>query len=380
MDDGVLPTVACRVIDHNGKLRWLAEVDGERAKYDRDPNSTWLQRLTARIVQMLPVHEQSEKSTDRGCARAGRYLRRGPAALPAGKSGTGRVRGQTLLDVMWAAPGFHRRSLAGNVPMKLLRVENLNEAEKYTSESDLYGSGMLQHDHDVGLVLEFLKANGLDQNTIILYSTDNGPEHSSWPHGGATPFRGEKMSTYEGGVRVISMLQWPGVIKPGQVLNGIQGHQDMFTSLAAAAGVPNVVETMKRDKRQYIDGVSNLNYWTGKSAESARDHIFYYYESKLTAVRMGPWKFHFSTKENYYANVVPLTVPLVFNLRMDPFESYDSSDSYGHLMQKVSWLIQPMGELMNAHLNSLAEYPTVQGGKSFDMSNVVEQFIDKAIQ
>jgi hypothetical protein len=118
----------------------------------------------------------------------------------------------------------------------------------------------------------------------------------------------------------------------------------------------------------------------GKDPGSRRSHIFHYYESKLTAVRMGPWKFHFSTKEDYYANVVPRTVPLVFNLRMDPYESYDNSDSYGHLMQKVSWLIQPMGRLMEAHLKSLAAYPPVQGGKSFDMSNVVDQFIKKGRQ
>ena len=253
-------------------------------------------------------------------------------------------------------------------------------AEEYTSEADYHGSGMLQHDHDVGLVLDWLEEQGLSQNTIIWYSTDNGPEHSSWPHGGTTPFRGEKMSTYEGGVRVISMVRWPEVLEAGKVLNGIQGHQDMFTSLAAAAGVENVAESMMNEKGQYIDGVNNLPYWKGETDKSARNHIFYYYESKLTAVRMGPWKFHFSTKEDYYANVVPRTVPLVFNIRMDPFESYDNKDSYGHLMQKVSWLIQPMGTLMGQHLQSLTEYPPVQGGKSFDMSNVVDEFINKARQ
>ncbi|GAB3097447.1 arylsulfatase [Pseudomaricurvus hydrocarbonicus] len=253
-------------------------------------------------------------------------------------------------------------------------------AEDYTSEADFHGSGMLQHDHDVGLVLDYLKANGLEDNTIVWYSTDNGPEHSSWPHGATTPFRGEKMTTYEGGVRVPSMIRWPGVLKSGQMLNGIQAHQDMFTTLAAAAGVDDVAEKMKRQKKQYIDGVNNLTYWTGESDHSARNTIFHYYESKLTAVRMGPWKFHFSTKEDYYANVIPRTVPLVFNIRMDPFESYDSPDAYGHLMQKVSWLLQPMGELMGQHLQTLKDYPPVQGGKSFDMSNVVEQFINKSQQ
>ncbi len=253
-------------------------------------------------------------------------------------------------------------------------------AEEYTSEADYHGSGMLQHDHDIGMVLQWLKDNGLDENTIIWYSTDNGPEHSSWPHGATTPFRGEKMTTYEGGVRVPSMLRWPQAIQEPKVLNGIQSHMDMFTSLAAAAGVDDVKDQVMKAKKQPIDGENNLPYWLGEADQSARNHIFYYYESKLTAVRMGPWKFHFSTKEDYYANVVGRTVPLVFNLRMDPFESYDNSDSYGHLMQKVSWLIQPMGELMGQHLQSLAKYPPVQGGKSFDMSNVVEEFINKGKQ
>jgi arylsulfatase len=154
----------------------------------------------------------------------------------------------------------------------------------------------------------------------------------------------------------------------------------MFTTLAVAAGVSNVVEQMRTQKKQYIDGVNNLDYWTGKSDHSNRDVFFYYYESKLAAVRMGPWKIHFSEKESYYSNVKPRTVPLFFNLRMDPFESYDSPDAYGHLLQKVSWLIAPMGEIMAAHLQTLAEYPPVQGGKSFDMSNVVEEFIKKGQQ
>jgi arylsulfatase A-like enzyme len=253
-------------------------------------------------------------------------------------------------------------------------------AEKHTSEADAYGSGMMQHDHDVGLVLDFLKENGLDENTIVWYSTDNGPEHSSWPHGGTTPFRGEKMSSFEGGVRVISMLKWPGTVKPGTLLNGIQAHQDMFTSLAAAGGVPNVVEKMKTEKKQYIDGINNINYWTGKSPESARNSFFYYYESKLMAVRMGPWKMHLSTKENYYANVEPRTMPLMFNLRMDPFESYDSIDAYGHLVQKVSWLMAPMGELIGGHIKTLVEYPPVQGGNSFDMSNIVQDALKQSRQ
>lgn len=253
-------------------------------------------------------------------------------------------------------------------------------AENDTSEADLHGSGMLQHDHEIGDVLQFLKDNGLEENTIVWYSTDNGPEHASWPHGGTTPFRGAKMGTFEGGVRVISMLRWPRAIEPGKTLNGIQTHMDMFTTLAAAAGIEDPNAEVMADKKQYIDGVNNLAYWLGESDESERDDFFYYYENRLAAYRMQQWKFHFSEKETYYSNVKPRTVPLLFNLRMDPFESYDNEDSYGHLLQKVSWLMAPMGERMNAHLQTLVDYPPVQGSKSFDMSNVVEEFTQKGRQ
>lgn len=134
------------------------------------------------------------------------------------------------------------------------------------------------------------------------------------------------------------------------------------------------------EKKQYIDGVNNLAYWKGEQDHSERNTIFYYYEGKLAAVRMGPWKFHFITREDYYGDIIAHSMPRVFNLRMDPFESYDTTDAYGHLIQKVSWLFQPMNVLMAQHLKTLADYPPVQGGTSFDMSNVVEDFLSSGMQ
>jgi arylsulfatase len=250
-------------------------------------------------------------------------------------------------------------------------------AETYTHEDDLHGSGMLQHDHDIGQVLDFLDRSGLAENTIVWYSTDNGPEHTSMPHGGTTPFRGEKMTTYEGGVRVPSLLRWPGVVPAGQTLNGIQAHQDMFTSLAAAAGVEDVAGKMRAEKRQFIDGVNNLGYWTGQAAESARDHFIYHYEGKMTAIRLGPWKVHYTTKEHYYDSLDARTLPLFFNLRSDPFESYDSKDFNGQMAQKAAWLGGPLSELIGRHLRSLAEFPPVQAHKPFEASNLLQDFLRK---
>ena len=127
----------------------------------------------------------------------------------------------------------------------------------------MYGSGLMEHDMQVGQLLDKMKAMGVLDNTIIVYSTDNGPEHSARTHGRTTPFRGEKMTTYEGGVRVPMLVRWPGHIPAGQELSGIQAHMDLFTMLSAAAGVEDVAERMMKERKQYIDGVNNLDYWTG---------------------------------------------------------------------------------------------------------------------
>ncbi|WP_261884173.1 arylsulfatase [Vibrio pelagius] len=253
-------------------------------------------------------------------------------------------------------------------------------AENYTSEFDYYGSGMLQHDDDIGFLLSEIDKRKITDNTIVVYTTDNGPEHSSWPHGGTTPFRGEKMTTYEGGVRVPTLVRWPAQIPAGQILNGIQGHQDLFTTLAAAAGIKNVNDKVIKEKKQFIDGVDNLAYWKGESDKSARQSILYYFESQLSAIRIGPWKFHFAIAENYYDNLLPLSKPKIYNLRADPFESYDSIDANGHLIQKMSWLLAPASEIVTEHVQSLVEYPPTQGGSTFDMTKVIEDAMSKTQQ
>ncbi|WP_423055884.1 hypothetical protein [Aeromonas dhakensis] len=137
---------------------------------------------------------------------------------------------------------------------------------------------------------------------------------------------------------------------------------------------------MMDEKKQYIDGVNNLAYWEGKSKESARNSIFYYFEDKLSAVRVGPWKFHFAVAENYYDNLTPLSKPKLYNLRADPFESYDSVDANGHLLQKMSWMLAPVSEMVGEHVNTLVKYPPVQGSTTFDMAKVIQEAMQKTQQ
>jgi arylsulfatase len=254
-----------------------------------------------------------------------------------------------------------------------LSDENRYLAQPYTTEHDFYGSGLIEHDMQIGKLLDSMKAMGVLDNTIIVYTTDNGPEHSARLHGGTTPFRGEKMTTYEGGVRVPMMVRWPGHIPAGQVLSGIQSHMDIFTTLAAAAGAPDVVAKMRAERKQFIDGVNNLDYWLGKTEESARDNFIYYHESTVRAIRYKQWKLNFETSENYYDPYVKQKFPAIFNLRMDPFESFDGLTDRSDIVQAKQWLNEPVQEILGEHIKSLVEYPPAQKAATFDFSELMKQ-------
>jgi arylsulfatase len=265
--------------------------------------------------------------------------------------------------------------------------EYLQRCRQYTSGEDAHCAGMLQHDENVGSVLKRLDDLGIANNTIVIYSSDNGPEHSTWPHGGTTPYRSEKMTTWEGGVRVPMMVRWPARIPAGTDLNGIQSHEDVFTTLAAAGGVPDVRERAARGdqfgtetvKKNYIDGVNNLDYWTGKVDKSARNHFFYYSESRLQALRFDQWKFHFYVRDGYYGATQKLEMAQLYNIRQDPFESYERTPGPRATLQQ-----QKMGQfhrgvdLITAHLMSLKEFPPVQKGASLSVGEVMELILKGA--
>ncbi|WP_255084572.1 arylsulfatase [Zhouia amylolytica] len=254
-----------------------------------------------------------------------------------------------------------------------LKKESRYLALPYTTEHDFYGSGMIEHDMMVGEILDELDKMGLLENTIVIYSTDNGPEHSARTHGGTTPFRGEKMTTYEGGVRVPMLVMWKDKIDGGKRLQGIQAHMDIFTTLAAAAGVPDVAQKMLNEKNQYIDGVNNLDYWLGKSDKSNRNSFIYYHESDIRAVRINQWKMHFQTSENYYAPYVKQKFPIMYNIHFDPYESFDNLTDQSDMLQRKQFINEPMQELLAEHIETLVKYPPVQKATSFDFSELIRQ-------
>lgn len=259
------------------------------------------------------------------------------------------------------------------------------------AESDVVRAKMLEHDEQVGQLLTKLKDLGVDDNTIVIYTTDNGFELMMWPDGGYAPYRGEKGTTWEGGVRVPLLIKWPGRIAPGTELNGVQSHEDLFVTLAAAAGLPDLKTELLIGKKMgemtykvHLDGYNNLDYWTGKTDKSSRREYFYYDETDLMAMRVDAWKMHIGVKpegswwdEKYYPSV-----PYVFNLRMDPMEKMDpQSKEWGYIGRKFfaekMWVPTAAGPFLGAHLKSLQDYPPRQGADSLSMKKAIEGAMKK---
>ncbi len=264
-------------------------------------------------------------------------------------------------------------------PVRMHMHTHLTEESKYlakdfTSGDDKYGSGLIEHDGMIGDLLSYMEQNGFLENTVVVYTTDNGPEHEALFHGGSTPFRGDKMTTFEGGLRVPTMVMWPGKIKPGQYLNGIQTHMELFTTLAAIAGNTNIHDQYLKEG-QYIDGYNNLDYWLGNSMKSKRNNFLYYYEGNLMGIRMGNWKVNFQTTENYYTPYQKQKFPLMYNLRMDPFESYSDVNSQTWALQSKQFVTDYINKTLTEHMQSLEKYPPVQKAKSFDFSGMMKEIM-----
>jgi arylsulfatase A-like enzyme len=261
------------------------------------------------------------------------------------------------------------------------------------AETDVVRAKMIEHDEQIGVLLKKLKDLGVDDNTIVIYTTDNGNELFGWPDGGYAPFRGEKGTTWEGGVRVPCLIKWPGKIAPGSVSNGIQSHEDLFATLCAAAGMPNIKEELLKGHKAangttykvHLDGYNNMDHWTGKSDKSARREYYYYDETDLMAVRIDGWKMHIGLKPKggwFNAKYYP-SVPYLFNLLMDPMEKMDpESEEWGYIGRKFFaqklWAPTAAGPFLAAHLKSIVDYPPSQGADSLSMKKNIEMAMSKA--
>jgi arylsulfatase len=250
----------------------------------------------------------------------------------------------------------------------------------------IYADGMVEHDRQVGELLAKLKELGIDENTIVMYSTDNGAEAFTWPDGGTTMFRGEKNTQWEGGYRVPCAIKWPGVIQPGTVINDIGSHEDMLPTLVAAAGNPDAKKQLlkgakvgDRNYKVHIDGYDLGPSFKGEAAWPRREFIYWTDDGNVAALRYDNWKLTF-LKQNAHGMHVwlqpfeELRAPMLNNLRMDPFElAQDIGMDYDRWYLEHMFVIAPATAYVAKWLQSFKEFPPRQKPGSFNLERVMEQ-------
>jgi arylsulfatase len=249
----------------------------------------------------------------------------------------------------------------------------------------IHEAGMAQLDDDVGIVMKKLKDLKVDDNTIVIFTTDNGTEVFTWPDGGQTPFAQSKGTVMEGGFRVPALLRWPGKVPAGKVENGIFSGLDWFPTLVAAAGNPNVIEELKKGKalgdttfKSHLDGYNQMDVITGKGP-SIRHEVFYFGESELGAVRVDDFKFRFMDQPGgWVGDKTKPDVPYLTNLRLDPFErtgwpsdgTKNGSQEYFSWFQYEFWRFVFVQQEVGKLAMTAVEFPPLQKGASFNLDAV----------
>ena len=268
------------------------------------------------------------------------------------------------------------------------KPESLGQAGKWQS---YYHDAMIDHDKNVGQMLDLLDSLGIAQDTIVLYTTDNGPHMNTWPDGAMTPFRSEKNTNWEGAFRVPGLLRWTGKIAANTVSNDIVSHHDWLPTFLAAAGEPHITEKLRsghsaagKTFKVHIDGYNTLAHLMGKSKEAPRQGFIYFSDDgDLVALRAGNWKLVFmeqrraGTMEVWAEPFVPLRIPKLFNLRTDPFERADiTSNSYWDWYCRKGYMMMAGQAIVAKFIETFEDFPPRQKAASFTIDQVMQKIED----
>ena len=263
----------------------------------------------------------------------------------------------------------------------------IRQSEKWKDKSGygIFADGMMELDYVVGALLDKLDELGIADNTIVMFSTDNGPELFTWPQGGTHPFRGEKGLTWEGGFRVPSVVRWPAKFPKGKIVNDVFSHQDWLPTIMAAVGEPAIKEKLLTghqvgDKKfkAHLDGYNQMDLLTGKGPGARKEILYFDAGGHMNALRYGDWKLVFTMMEGNLPTAYRKTPawPKIINLRQDPFERHWESEMYTRWFADKMWTMVPGQVIVRKYLESLKDFPPTRGS-SLSIDKVLEQMTSK---
>ena len=363
-----------------------AEEEPELPDYPKDPK--FKAAFGPRGVMHCFASDKDDPTTDPRWGRVGKQTVKDTGPLT-------KKRMETIDEEITAgALSFMEKQAKANKPFFLWYNSTAMHFRTHVAEKNLGKSGqdpysdrMVTHDEQIGQMLDKLDELGIADNTIVMYSTDNGPENDTWPDGATTPFRAQKDTNWEGGWRVPCFMRWPGKIKPGTVLNGIVSHIDMFPTLLAIAGNPDVAKQLEagatvdgKPFHVHLDGFNQVPYITGAVKESPRNAVMYMSDDgDVMAIRVGDYKFNLAVQRAHTMRLwaepfTKLRLPYIMNLRRDPFELAEiNSNTY------LDWMVDHVPQLymmqavVAGELANFAKFPPRQKPASFNLDAVMAQ-------
>ena len=372
-----------------------AEEEPENPDYPKDPR--FRAKYGPRGVLKCKASDRDDPTIDPAYGKVGRQVIENTGALDT-------KRMETIdEEFLTAAKDFITRQQRAGTPWlcyfnstRMHIFTHLKAASKGKTGLGIYPDGMTETDGMVGELLKLVDDLGATDNTIVVYTTDNGAEAFTWPDGGSTPFKGEKATNWEGAFRVPCLMRWPGVIKAGTVINDVGAHEDFIPTFAAAAGETQLVEKLKQGTtlngksfKVHLDGYNLLPFLSGQAEESPRQEFFYWSDDgDLMAVRVRDWKVNFIEQHSepnpktpisvWQGNFTRLRAPNLYNLRADPFEKGTESIYYADWQVHRAFAFVPVQAIVAKRLESFKEFPPRAKAASFTVSDAMDKIMTGA--
>ena len=367
-----------------------AEEEPENPDYPKDPR--FRTKFGPRGVLKCKASDRDDPTVDPAYGRVGKQVIENTGPLNTKRMET------VDEEFLGAAKDFITRQQRAGTPWfcyfnstRMHIYTHLKQASQGKTGLGLYPDGMVETDGHIGELLKLIDDLGVADNTIVVYTTDNGAEVFTWPDGGSTPFKGEKATNWEGAFRVPCLIRWPGVIKPGTIVNDVCAHEDFIPTFAAAAGEPDLVAKVLKGHtlngknfKVHLDGVNLLPFLKGDAKELPRQEFLYWSDDgDLMAIRVQNWKVAFMEQHTevdpktpagvWQGNFLKLRAPMLYNLRADPFERGPTSQLYGDWFAHRVFLFVPAQAIVAKYIESFKDFPPRAKAASFTVADVMEK-------